>query len=170
MAKVRVPSSGGMLRERTTNALSTPVPSAQALSPHGAVRESHIQQCSQRLSHTTAMPSWSQIWGEPGSARSIPSQAEGRLPFFPRGVTEYSLQAEWLCEAGVVYPTLRTTPIRREGQGVCYSLQSLSEVQLPEEHHRGRGAMPSLVCRELGSQWHCHQLASEEGARKDTMR
>lgn len=145
------------------------MPSAQALSPHGAVRKSHIRQCSQRLSHTTAMPSWSQIWGEPGSAPSIPSQAEGRLLFFPRGVTEHSLQAEWLCEAVVECPTLRT-PLRREGQGVCCSLQSLREVQLPEEHSRGRGAMPSLVCRELGSRWHCHQLASEEGARKDTMR
>lgn len=141
------------------------VPSAQTLSPNGAVRKSHIQQYSQRLSHTTAMPSWSQICGKPGSAPSIPSQTqgEGGLPFFPRGVTEYSLQAEWLCEAGKVYPTLRTAPIRREGQGVCCSLQSLSEVQLPEEHNRCRGAMPSPVCRELGSWWRCHQLASEEG-------
>lgn len=145
MAKVRVPSSGGMLYG-AQQMLSAPVPSAQVLSPHGGVRKSHIQWCSQRLSHTTAMPIYSQIWGEPGSALSIPSQtqAEEGLPFFPRGVTEWSLWAEWLCEAEVVYCILRTASIRREGQEVCCSLQSLSEMQLPEEHSRGRDA--TSVC------------------------
>lgn len=141
----------------TANALSAPVPSAQVLSPHGGVRQSRIQQCSQRLSHTTAMPICSQIWGEPGSAPSIPSQtqAEEGLPFFPRGVTEWSLRAEWLCEAGVVYSILRTASIGRERQEVCCFLQSLSKMQLPEEHSRGRDAMYVLpVCLSARSWAH----------------
>lgn len=83
----RLPQAGCYVAHR--NALSAPVTSAQVLSPHGGGRKSHIQQCSQRLSHATTMPICSHIWGQPGSAPSIPSQTqeEERLPFFPRVVT-----------------------------------------------------------------------------------